>query len=634
MSFPIDISGYKPVSFALDETTPSADKMAQLAQNVQIMRDTLIFFTAIAAGKGLAGHTGGPYSIVPEALIADGFMRGNKSVYPVHFDEAGHRVALQYVLSAFHGEMPMEKLLHYREANHGLYGHPERDEELGVKFASGRLGHMWPYVNGVARANPDMQLFLFGSDGSQQEGNDAEAARLSVANKFNVKVLVDDNNVTIAGHPREYLPGFDVERTLAGHGLATEAGDGEDLASSYARIQKALNTPGPVGVINRRVMAPGVDGIEGKHAGHDVIPVDKAITYLEKRGYQEAIDYLKKVEKPKSMITYVGSTKEVAGNRAEFGKTVASILQERDPAERKKNVFVIDSDLEGSTGIKAIHDACPDVYVMGGVMERGNLSAAAGFGFEKGRQGVFSTFSAFMEMVVSEISMARLNESNLLCHFSHAGVDEIADNTCHYGINLFYGDSSPAEISKDTRLYFPADAHQLRSLVPTIFDDPGIRFVFTNRSKVPFILTEDGKEFFAPENGYRFVRDKDEVIREGRAGYVVSYGEMLYRSLDAVDRLRKEGVDVGLINKPTLNVVDEDSLTRMAETPFVLTVEAQNRHTGLGIRMGTWFLERELTPRYAHMGTTKAGAGGLAEHVFHQGMGPEDIKRKILSLHE
>ena len=54
-----------------------------------------------------------------------------------------------------------------------------------------------------------------------------------------------------------------------------------------------------------------------------------------------------------------------------------------------------------------------------------------------------------------------------------------------------------------------------------------------------------------------FVPGKDGVIVDGKAGYVVSYGDMLYRSWDAVLRCRQEGLDVGLINKPTLNLVDE-----------------------------------------------------------------------------
>jgi transketolase N-terminal domain/subunit len=103
---------------------------------------------------------------------------------------AGHRVATQYILSALEGAIPPEHLFHYREANSKLPGHPELGLTPGVKFSSGRLGHMWPLVNGLALANKDKTIFCLGSDGSQQEGNDAEAARLAVARGLNVKLLI------------------------------------------------------------------------------------------------------------------------------------------------------------------------------------------------------------------------------------------------------------------------------------------------------------------------------------------------------------------------------------------------------------------------------------------------------------
>lgn len=103
---------------------------------------------------------------------------------------AGHRVATQYILSALDGSIPPEHLFHYREANSKLPGHPELGLTPGVKFSSGRLGHMWPLVNGVAMANKDKTVFCLGSDGSQQEGNDAEAARLAVAKGLNVKLIL------------------------------------------------------------------------------------------------------------------------------------------------------------------------------------------------------------------------------------------------------------------------------------------------------------------------------------------------------------------------------------------------------------------------------------------------------------
>ncbi len=168
MRFPIDVSAYTPLELDPAHRALSPELRDQLAANTQIVRDTIIFFTAVAGVKGLAGHTGGAYSIVPEVLIADGFMRGSDNIYPVLFDEAGHRVALQYAMAAFNGEIPFEKLLHYREFGHGLFGHPELDPELGVKFSSGRLGHLWPFVNGVAKAHPGQSIVLFSSDGSQQ----------------------------------------------------------------------------------------------------------------------------------------------------------------------------------------------------------------------------------------------------------------------------------------------------------------------------------------------------------------------------------------------------------------------------------------------------------------------------------
>lgn len=629
MNFPIDVSRYEPLSLDMSRRELPEAELAQLIANIQIVRDTIVFFTAIAGIKGLGGHTGGAYGIVPEVLIADGFMRGSDGVYPAYFDEAGHRVAVQYAMSAFNGVIPFEKLTHYREADSGLYGHPEFDPELGIAFSSGRLGHMWPFINGVAMANPDKAIVLFGSDGSQQEGNDAEAARFAVAQGLNVKLCIDDNNVTIAGHPKEYLPGYDIAKTLAGHGLAVDVGDGEDVASLYGRLQKAMTTSGPVALINKRLMGPGIEGIEGTCSGHDVIDKESAVAYLELHGLTEAIDYLKGIEKVSSTVSYAGSSDAVGSNRTEFGNIINGILDGMSEEERRASVLVIDSDLEGSTGLKNIRLQHPEVFTLGGIMERGNFSAAAGFGFAEGKQGIFSTFSAFLEMIISEATMARLNKANVLCHFSHAGVDDMADNTCHFGINIWLAHSGIPE-GDTTRLYFPADAGQMKHLLEGVYGDPGIRYVFSTRSKVPYILKEDGSEFF--DDGYCFEAGKDEVIRSGSAGYVVAYGELLFRALDAVEKARAEGIDVGLINKPTLNVIDEESMALVGGSPFALVVEGQNVNTGLGTRYGSWLLERGFTPRYGYMGISKQGAGGLSEHVPHQGLAPSDILERIRKL--
>ena len=130
----------------------------------------------------------------------------------------------------------------------------------------------------------------------------------------------------------------------------------------------------------------------------------------------------------------------------------------------------------------------------------------------------------------------------------------MADNTCHFGVNSFFADNGLSDVQ--SWLYFPADPLQMVAIVKQVFFERGLRFIFSTRSKVPYILKEDGRTKFFDDD-YKFVPGKDETIVEGTAGYVVSFGEMLYRSWDAVLRCRQDGLDVGLINKSTLNIVDE-----------------------------------------------------------------------------
>jgi transketolase N-terminal domain/subunit len=355
MTFPIDLGACQRIALNANNTTLTDEQRASLRANIQLCRDAIVFFTATGAARGVGGHTGGPYDTVPEVVIMDALFRGDADNYvPVFFDEAGHRVTTQYLMAALNGDFPAEHLMEYRAAHSHLPGHPELGLTPGVKFSSGRLGHMWPYVNGVAIANSGKVLFCLGSDGSQQEGNDAEAARFAVAKNLNVKLIIDDNDVTIAGHPSHYLPGCSVAKTLAGHGLTVLEGDGENIDDLYQRICTAIHTDGPVAVINHRPMCPGIVGLEGSNHGHDVAPVKVAVAYLESRGRQAAADHLKTITAPKNDAVFLGSSDKWDANRNVFGDAIVTIMGRMSEAERIEKIRVIDSDLEGSCGLSKI----------------------------------------------------------------------------------------------------------------------------------------------------------------------------------------------------------------------------------------------------------------------------------------
>jgi hypothetical protein len=61
---------------------------------------------------------------------------------------------------------------------------------------------------------------------------------------------------------------------------------------------------------------------------------------------------------------------------------------------------------------------------------------------------------------------------------------------------------------------------------------------------------------------------------------IVSYGDALYRAVDAVEKLKRDGINVGLVNKVHLNAVDEAMMARLGAAKFVLIVEPLNKKTG------------------------------------------------------
>ena len=114
MSFPIDVNRFIKLDLSLDKRLSNKDRDS-LTKNIELMRDAIVATTAFARAKGIGGHTGGPYDIVPEVIVVDALRDGGVPIHDEFFDEAGHRSALQYVRGAIRGKLDSEKLMHYRE---------------------------------------------------------------------------------------------------------------------------------------------------------------------------------------------------------------------------------------------------------------------------------------------------------------------------------------------------------------------------------------------------------------------------------------------------------------------------------------------------------------------------------------
>jgi hypothetical protein len=109
VDFPIALSALQPLALDPQAESLTREEHDTLAANIQLCRDTIVFFTATGAARGVGGHTGGHYDCVPEALILEAFFQGDSDRFlPILFDEAGHRVASHYLLSVLRGDLPAE----------------------------------------------------------------------------------------------------------------------------------------------------------------------------------------------------------------------------------------------------------------------------------------------------------------------------------------------------------------------------------------------------------------------------------------------------------------------------------------------------------------------------------------------
>ncbi len=76
---------------------------------------------------------------------------------------------------------------------------------------------------------------------------------------------------------------------------------------------------------------------------------------------------------------------------------------------------------------------------------------------------------------------------------------------------------------------------------------------------------------------------KAEVLRGAETGVIISCGTQLVDCVAAADRLRRDGIEVGVVNARFVRPIDKDVMTRcLTECGFVVTVEENALVGGFG----------------------------------------------------
>jgi transketolase len=96
---------------------------------------------------------------------------------------------------------------------------------------------------------------------------------------------------------------------------------------------------------------------------------------------------------------------------------------------------------------------------------------------------------------------------------------------------------------------------------------------------------------------YPFDIGKAYSLKEGKDATIITTGYMLTESIQAMDLLDKEGLDVGLVNMSTLKPLDEEAIIEAAvRSGAIVTAENANIIGGLGDGVAAVLGENLPTP--------------------------------------
>jgi transketolase len=141
---------------------------------------------------------------------------------------------------------------------------------------------------------------------------------------------------------------------------------------------------------------------------------------------------------------------------------------------------------------------------------------------------------------------------------------------------------------------------------------------------VPVVLAED----------YVFTSGKAVTLREGSDVTVMANGVLVYRALEAAERLAAQGISVRVVNVSSMKPMDRETVLRAArETRGIVTVEEHSVYGGLGGAVAE-ILALEHPARMKILGVPGVFAPtGSAEFLLeHFGLTAEGIERAVKEL--
>ncbi|MDP3741514.1 MAG: transketolase [bacterium] len=515
----------------------------------------------------------------------------------------GHASPLFYAMWSPAGAVSEQELLSLRKFGSRLEGHPTPAFKF-TEAATGSLGQGLSVGVGMAlNAKLDKlpyKTFVLLGDSEMAEGSVWEA--LEIAAHYKLDNLVAILDVNRLGQRGETMFGHDVaeyEKRIRAFGWETMTIDGHDFEEINKAFEWAANpSPAlphsassswprgssgegvkPKMIIAKTLKGKGVSFIEDKDGWHGKpLPKEdlpKALVELGEvdKSIRGEITRPEAREFPISNSQFPNKS-QILNPKYETGKPVATRKAYGNALARLGKVYpnlvALDGEVSNSTFADIFKKEFPDRFFEMYIAEQNMVGAALGFS-RRGKIPFVSTFAAFFSRAFDQIRMSQYSDSNIKFCGSHAGVSIGEDGASQMGLE----DIAMFRTLQNCAVLYPSDAISTEKLVEEMVKHKGNVYIRTTRKDTTIIYN----------NNDNFEIGGSKVLRqsENDVATVIGAGITLHEALAAYEELKKEGINIRVIDLYSIKPLDLETLKKAAaETKAIITVEDHFPEGGIG----------------------------------------------------
>ena len=262
--------------------------------------------------------------------------------------------------------------------------------------------------------------------------------------------------------------------------------------------------------------------------------------------------------------------KYVIAKKAASGPAYTNVASQAIFEQMRSNpkVTVLTAAMCQGNKLEKVREEFPDRFFDTGICEAHTVAFAAGQA-KVGMRPIVDIYSTFLQRaydhIFQEVALQNLPVTFMMDRGGLAG----PDGPTHHGVFDF----GYMRVFPNMVLMAPGDAADLPAMLDFALklDGPcGIRYPKANA-------------FAIERNQSPIELGRSETLRHGVDGCIVVCGALVQRALDASDRLREEGLDVGVINARFLKPLDAEAIIgAIRDLPWVVTMEEASLMGGFG----------------------------------------------------